>query len=128
MKYLSDYTEQPISELLTKYNGFFAFSIKQLEEAKKEGIKYVSRGAGLFHEAGKSKEFDAELAKINADAIKQDLAENGKEKIIERELGNYEAYYTGEIEDTAEALKDYGITNEEILEVFRATVDKYEYE
>lgn len=126
MKYLSDYTNQPISDLLTKYNGFFAFSTKQFEEAKKEGIKYVNRGAGLFHEAGKSKEFDAELAKINADAIKQDLAENGREKIIERELGNYEAYYTGEIEDTAEALKDYGITNEEILEVFRATAYKYD--
>jgi hypothetical protein len=126
MRYLSDYTEQPISDLLTKYNGFFAFSIKQLEEAKKEGIKYVNRGAGLFHEAGKSEEFDAELVKINADAIKQDLADNGREKIIERELGNYEAYYTGETEDTEEALKDYGITREEIVKVFRDTAHKYD--
>ena len=125
MKYLSDYTDQPISDLLTKYNGFFAFSTKQFEKAKKEGIKYVNRGAGLFHEAGKSKEFDAELAKINADAIKQDLAENGKDGIIERELSNREAYCTGEIEDAVEALEDYGITSEEVLKVFRATAHKY---
>ena len=126
MKDLSDYTDQPISDLLNKYNGFFAFSTKQFEEAKKEGVKYVNRGAGLIHEAGKSKEFDAELAKINADAIKQDLAENGKDGIIERELVNHEAYYTGEIEDTVEALEDYGITSEEVLKVFRATAHKYD--
>jgi hypothetical protein len=126
MKCLSNYTDQPISDLLTKYNGFFAFSTQQFQEAKKEGVKYVNRGAGLIHEAGKSKEFDAEYAQIISDAIKQDLADNGRDGIIERELANYEAYYTGEIEDTVEALKDYGITSKEVLNVFRKTAHKYD--
>ena len=50
MKYLSHYTEEATTKLLTKYNGFFAFGQKQFDEAKKEGVKYVDRGAGLIHE------------------------------------------------------------------------------
>ena len=52
-------------------------------------------------------------------AVKQDIEENGIEKIIKRELGNYECYYTGEIEDAVEALEDYGITHEQVSNVFR---------
>lgn len=121
MKYLSDYTEQNITELLKKYNGFFAFSQKQFDEQKKKDIKYVSRNNGLIHEVGKSKDFDKEFSKIINEARKQDLKENGKEGIIKRELSNYECYYTGDVTEACNALKDYNINHEEVLKIFNKT-------
>ena len=118
MKYLSDYTKEPLAILLNKYNAFFAFSDKQFNEGKKEGVKYVSRSAGLFHEAGKTKEFDLEYSAMIKTAILRDLTEHGKNNVIERALSNYECYYTYEIDDAVEALKDYNITRKEIQEVF----------
>ena len=60
-----------------------------------------------------------ELDKIHEAGVKQDLAENGKDGVIKRELGNYECYYTGDIETCVDALKSYGITEEEIRVVFK---------
>ena len=118
MKNLSTYIDEKINLLLIKYNGFFAFSEKQFEEAKKENVKYVCWGAGLYHEAGKSEEFDEDFKLIIKEAIEQDLKENGKEAIIERELENYECYYTNDINDVVFNLKDYDITYDEIKAVF----------
>ncbi len=118
MKNLSTYINEKINHLLKKYNGFFAFSEKQFEEAKKENVKYVCRGAGLYHEAGKSEEFDEDFKLIIKEAIEQDLKENGKEAIIERELENYECYYTNDISNAVIHLKDYDITYDEIKAVF----------
>ncbi len=125
MKKLSDYIKKSQTKLLEKYNAFFAFSTEQFDEAKKKGLKYVSRGAGLYHEAGKTKEFDREWNNIIAEGIKQDLKENGKEKIIERALNNYECYYMGETEEAVESLIDYGITRKEVKEIYNKNVDKY---
>jgi hypothetical protein len=125
MKTLSTYTEEKINHLFTKYNGFFAFSQKQFEEAKKEDIKYVSRGGGLYHEAGKSKEFDADYKLMIREAIEQDLKENGKETIIERELMNYECYYSYDITDAVAKLSDYNITYDEIRAVFNKNKSKH---
>ena len=120
MKYLSDYTEKEQTKLFDKYNVFFAFSTKQFnEQAKEEGLKYVSRGAGLFQgykDKKELKEFDEAFSKVSENGRRQDLKENGKEKIIERELNNYECYYTGEIEDAFEALASYDISEKEIID------------
>jgi len=126
MKNLSTYIEEKINVLFVKYNGFFAFSESQIEEAKKQDIKYIYRGGGLYHEAGRHKEFDEEYKFIIKQAIEQDLRENGKEAIIKRELKNYESFYTCDISDTIEALKDYGISKEEIQAVFRVELSKYD--
>jgi uncharacterized membrane-anchored protein len=126
MKTLSTYTDEKINVLFAKYNGFFAFSQSQIDEAKKQNIKYVYRGGGLYHEAGKQKEFDADYEFMIKEAIEQDLKENGKEAIIKRELSNYECYYICDISDAVEALKDYGITKEEIQAVFRVELSKHD--
>ena len=65
------------------------------------------------------------LDKIYKDSIKQDLKENGKEKIILRELENHEAFYVGSIEDTIHKLKDYPITKDEIKKIYVKFWDKY---
>jgi len=125
MKTLQEYTDEKINVLFAKYNGFFAFSTEQFEKAKKEKVKYVNRNGGLYHEAGKEKEFDIEYQQIIKEAIEQDLKENGKEAIIERELCNYECYYTREIDDVIDKLKSYNITAEEILAEFRKNKNKH---
>jgi len=125
MKTLQEYTDEKINVLFAKYNGFFAFSTDQFQKAKKEKVKYVNRNGGLYHEAGKEKEFDIEYQQIIKESIEQDLKENGKEAIIERELCNYECYYTREIDDAVQALKVYGIKENEVLRVFQETACNY---
>ena len=118
MKNLSDYTGDETETLFSKYEIIFAFNDKQFNEAKKEGVDYKFLGGGMHIETSKFKEFDLEFSKIIETAISKDLAENGKDNIIERELSNYECYYTYEIDDAVDALKDYNITREEIQQVF----------
>ena len=50
---------------------------------------------------------------IYKESIQEDLKENGKIKIIKRELSNYECYYTGDITDAIEHLENYKITKTE---------------
>lgn len=119
MKYLSDYTNNATTEAMEKYGAFFAFSASQFNEKRVEGVLYVQDGSGMIAPKEKYKNLVEELNKIHEEGIKQDIEENGLLKIIKRELGNYECYYTGEIEDAVDALKDYGITYEQVLRVFQ---------
>jgi len=50
--------------------------------------------------------------------IEQDIKENGIDKIIVRELYNYECFYTGEIEDAVDALEAYKIDIEIIRKAY----------
>jgi len=118
MKYLSDYTELAQTELFERLGIFFAFSNKQFDEGKKEGVKYCSLGAGTICPAGKVKEFLDSIDLIVKAGIQRDLAENGREGVILRELANHECYYTGDISDCVDKLEDYGITADEIRPVF----------
>ena len=120
MKYLSDYMQEKQTEVFNNYGAFFAFSEKQLNEKKQDGVKYSSLGSGLICPKGKGKELMDALETIYNDAIKQDIAENGKDKIIERELGNYECYYTYDLEDAIAAVKDYNFTADDVKAVFHS--------
>jgi hypothetical protein len=62
------------------------------------------------------------LKQVTRDGIAQDIAENGIETIMGRELRNHEAYYTGDIADTYETLKHYGITYDQLLEYFTNSI------
>ena len=123
MKTAHEIKEEKISNLLIEVNGFFAFGKSQFDEAKKQGVKYVSRGAGLIHEAGKSKYFDDQLAAITKEYHQKSLLEKGKIKIILDELQNYECFYTGEIDEAVEALKVYDITEKEVLKVYQDNIN-----
>lgn len=118
IKYLSHYIEEKQTALFEKTETFFAFSGRQFEEAKKEGVKYVSLGSGMICPEKNVEILINGLEKIHTEGIQQDLAENGKEAIIKRELYNYEAFYTYEIEQVVERLSDYEITEEEVQAVF----------
>ena len=120
MKYLQDYREDKQTDLFNKTGSFFAFSNKQFDEGKKEGAKYVNCGAGLLCEKDHVQELITGLKQINDEAVKQDLKDNGYYNIIARELGNYECYYTGDISDAVDELKQYGISRKEVYAVYQA--------
>lgn len=115
---LQSYIEKPISDLYSELGAFWAFSTKQFNESKIEGVQYENLFSGLVCPASKVIELLKRLDKMVENGIKQDLEENGKDKIIIRELYNYECFYTGHTEDAEEALKDYPITGEEIQDKF----------
>ena len=114
MNYLSDYTSAKQTQLWNDNGAFFAFSKKQLDEEKKEGVVYVSLGMGLIAPKENASKVIEGLESINTEGIKQDISENGIKAIIHRELANYEAQITGDISDTIQALEDYGITREHV--------------
>ncbi|HPS31408.1 MAG TPA: hypothetical protein PLZ43_14230 [bacterium] len=119
MKYLRDYTETAQTELFNRTGAFFAFSTEQFNEKAKEGIKYANCGHGLICPKDKVDELIEGLESINKKGIELDLQENGKEKIIRRELANYETQISGEWKDVAKILKKYGITEEEVCKGYQ---------
>jgi len=110
--------EQQQTAAFERYGAFFAFSDKQLEEKRQEGIKYVSLFSGLIVPKTHADQLLEELKQITDNYIKRDIEENGKTAIIERELANHEAGYTYSIDDTVTALESYGITAVEVQAVF----------
>jgi hypothetical protein len=126
MKYLNDYTEDPITEILHEYGAFFAFNEKQFNEQKKENTKYISMGMGLLCPKGKHLQLIDDINAIGKKGIKEDIQENGIENIIYRELCNHEAFYTGSLGDTFEALQGYGITLKQVSKVFNDHKDELE--
>ena len=102
------------TKIFDKYGVFFAFSNKQFNEAKQDGVKYADLGGGMLAPSDNADNVIKELTNLHNKHIKEDLAENGKKAIIHRELANHEAQITGEIDDTFDALESYGITRAEI--------------
>ena len=120
MKYLSDYMEAKQTELFQRTGTIFAFSDKQFEEQRKENVKYVDMGAGMITEKPFVEEVINELDKIHKEAMVQDIKENGIQGVIQRELENYETYYTNDLEPAMEALESYPeITQDDIINVYQ---------
>jgi hypothetical protein len=124
MSNLNTYTDQKQTELFNKTGTFFAFGNEQFEEAKKEGVKYTSCGAGMICPTKNVKELIKGLDKIQKEGIKQDIEVNGIERIIVRELYNYESFYTYEMDEAMSVLKKYGVTEEQVSKEFYKEVEK----
>ncbi|ELA6946598.1 hypothetical protein RBG11_004201 [Vibrio parahaemolyticus] len=120
MKTLNNYVQQAQTEALEKYGAFFAFSNQQFNEQRKDDVIYRQMGAGLICPSQHCQALFDDLAAINERGIAQDIAENGAEAIIKRELYNHECFYTGDPSDAIDALQDYGFTNEQIMKVYLA--------
>lgn len=118
MKTLNCYMQDAQTELFNRLGVFFAFSNAQIEEQRKPGVEYTTVGAGMIVPKDNAKEVVESLEAIYKTAIAEDLAENGINAIIDRELQNYECYYTHEIDDCADALEDYGIVRDQVWFVY----------
>ena len=123
MKYLTDYIQDKQTAIFDSCNSFFAFSNEQLKagltkhNAKRED--YCTIGAGLCCPKDKANELSNGLDEIAKEGIAEDIAENGKEAIILRELANHEAYYTHDTSSTYESLLGYDITEDMVMKMFR---------
>jgi poly-D-alanine transfer protein DltD len=118
MKYLSQYMEERQTKLFDETNSFFAFSMEQFNEQKKEGVTYVNLRHGMICDERHVKTLIEGLDTIYKESIALDLKENGKENVVKRELGNHECYYTSDISPCVDALKDYDISFEYIRQVY----------
>jgi hypothetical protein len=118
MKYLSDYCEQGIKDILNKYGAFYAFNTEQFNEEKQEGVKYVNLRYGLIAPEEHAEKVVVEMIDNFDKAVKQDIEENGLDAIIRRELYNHEAFYTGSIESTSDSLCAYPITDDDIIRIY----------
>jgi hypothetical protein len=125
---LNKHFDSEFTKLLEKYNGFFAFSTKQFDEAKKEGHKYISLDGGLLLGRPIDSEltgqqwadkFFEELEVINKESARLDIEEYGLQRVIQYELDNHETSYTGDITRAFEALEKYGVTIDQVRDVFR---------
>lgn len=126
MKYLSHYVEKKVTKALDDAGAFFAFSTDQFEKQVDTTVKkYVRTSSGMFCPKSNADELFNRLDEIYEEGRKQDLAENGREGVIKRELNNHESYYTGDPTDAIETLKPYGITPEEVHNIFRNTWEEY---
>ena len=120
MKYLSDYMEAKQTALFNRTGTIFAFSDKQFDEQAIKGKEYSRIGQGMLTQKGNEMKVIKTLEKIYQQAIVQDIKENGIKGVIQRELENYEVYYTNDLEPAMEALKDYPeITQKDIIKVYQ---------
>ena len=111
-KNLSYYTEKAQSYLFEKMGAFFAFSDEQFDKKKKDGVKYVSVGAGLICPKENA---DALMKGVNEghkEGIKQRLKDHGLHDIIQYELANHECQITMDYSDAMRALEGHGVTDE----------------
>ena len=126
---LKNQKEQRTSNTLKNHGVFFAFSNEQFEKNKtplEEGDKYVSIGAGGYMPKSKAEQFFIQMEDdnkwFNACIKEYDL----RKKLIAYELANHEAFYTGELEDTINALgSDY--TEEEVRQVYNENYHLYDF-
>ena len=129
---LNYYTEKETTKLFETLGAFFAFSNKQVEEKKKEGIKYFNMGSGLICPAENCDQLNKDFELIHNEGIKKRVEDMGVENIISYEFYNYETAYTYEEEDAREALTDYIeifpelFTPEKINEVFQKCYNEAE--
>jgi hypothetical protein len=125
MKGLSDYMAAAQTALFEKLGVFFAFSPQQFQEARKDGVKYVTLGHGLVCPKEHAEQVAEGVEQIHVQAVAQRMQDYTKTEIIEYELGNYECYYTGDWGDALDALQVYGYTGEDVRAVYYATNEQH---
>lgn len=119
---LKELRQAKTSELITLCGMFFAFSDKQWEENKTplaEGDKYLSLGMGAYMPKSNLEQWKQGTKEIDIWFNNAISSPEMRTAHISYELSNHEAYYTGDIESTLDALGE-GYTYDEVYTVFRA--------
>ena len=125
MKTLNNYTDTLTSKLFADNGAFFAFGNKQFDEKKQDGVTYVSMASGLICPKENAKKVMTELEQIFNDAVKQQVADFGAEKIIRHEYFNHETQITGDTDQVRDVLSTHRelfpelFTDDEIIKVCR---------
>lgn len=107
MKYFTEYLEEFTNPIYEKFGAFYAFTKKQFDENKLEGVTYVQIPGGLICPKDIVKDFQIEMSKGYDKALNKDIKENTPKKIIRREYFNYEAHIDGDTDRVWETLEKY---------------------
>jgi hypothetical protein len=107
MNYFSHYVEKAQSDLFASTGAFWAFGQKQFDEKKKEGVNYVSLGAGCVCPKDQVSALLDGLDAITAAGVKADVEENGAANIMRREYFNYECQITMDTSNAIGALSSH---------------------
>ncbi len=118
MTTIDHYNGSRINRIMKHHGAFFAFSSEQYELKARPGVRYASLGAGLIAPMQNACAVMEDLKTSTRISITADIAENGIDAIIMRELANHEANYTRDYSDALAALRCYGVTEEKMREVF----------
>ena len=113
-------TQDEISQVLDQYGAFFAFSNEQFEEKRKEGVIYVSLGAGLIAPKGTGQKIVDGIEAARKKGVAQDKKEKTNREIIWGQFANYECQIVGSPEEGFEALEGYGFSQEELDREWKA--------
>lgn len=124
---IRDHAQKKYQELSDKCHLFWAFSQEQFNEGKAKhplqpGEKYVAIGAGGYMPK-RFLDTWIEGTKVIDRWRKSEIKRAKAEEVILYELNNYEAFYTGDIDDAMEVLADH-YTRDEVMAVYKANVNK----
>lgn len=103
-----------INDLLTANGAFFAFTEQQFNDEALPGVEYKRIYAGMLCPSDNVKTVMVGLDNLSNEKTHWELANNTIKTIIWDSLANYECQITGNYNDAIEALKVYGITEDDI--------------
>ncbi len=113
--------ETQVTELFNKYEVFFAFSKSQLEEKKKDGVKYYSLDGGMFIPQSNYDLFNDEFKQQDMNFIKKAKELFSPIEIIRYELANHEYCITYDLSDTKDVLEEFNFSDEQ----YKAAIKDY---
>jgi hypothetical protein len=121
MKYteLKELHQEKLTELSNKVGLFWAFNREQFAEGMKENPttgKYTSIGMGGYLPSENVEKYLEGMKELD-EWYKAERKKIKKEEAILYELNNYECFYTGDITNAYEVLKDI-YTKEEVRGVY----------
>ena len=110
------------TEVIKKHGAFFAFSIDQFEQQRKEGVEYTGHKSGMMIPIPNVTNLFNDLDDVVKDKYSWELENNSKKDIIWWELANYETQLTGigsgSFEKAVLALSKYGFTREDVIKEY----------
>ena len=119
MEYFSTDFNTKMSPVLKELGVFFAFSAKQFEEKKVEGVKYKILGAGTICPKDNVQKFLSECDRITKEVTEARLKKYGLKRMVFQELDNHECMITWDAVPAINALVSQGLdrgTLEEFVE------------
>ena len=112
MKHCNVDNEQ--EKILDDNGAFFAFSKDQFNTCSTQSLIYKSLGGGLYCPANNIDNLSTQLKDSHTFKINWELSNNTLKTIIWDQLANHEAQLSGDYSEAWEALKPYGITEDDI--------------
>ncbi len=120
---LIEYTKQAQAKIFKELGAFFAFSDEQFDKKKKDGVKYVSVGAGLVCPKENASAVIDRVNKAQKEGIKQRLKDHSLSDIIQYELHNHESQITYDYSAALDSLDGHGVTEEIMQKEFSIFMD-----